>query len=481
MLSMADTATLRGLAGDSEEKLVSLLFAISKNARIVDRNNPVLRRQCRNFYALLRDLLADREHVSVKMIDGRFFVDQKLARFDAQSASGSAAVIKGWISVGLGGVIFKAGLTMEHLEEWFVFLGSVWPRGEDAAEFSELLRGWSIPSVQMLSAQELESERPAVAEELRRQFRASARGTFFRAMTVVEDNMVCMAEGREVDVSTTKRIVRSLIEHITKDDQSLLELAAIKDFDDYTYAHSTNVCVYALTLGVRLGLDRGRLSQLGFAGLFHDVGKIKLSADLIRKPDAYDENDWIQMQRHPLLGAKTMLRNLKLDVHTARAARAALEHHINDDLTGYPVLHGRERPQNLFSRIISIVDTFDALTSGRVYLRNRIAPDKVLKKMHYQMRVKFDAFLLKIFTNVIGVFPAGTLVLLSSDELALVLTNNDSDKARPYVKIVGNRQGLLPSPEWVDLSLPEHAHRTIVRMVDPTRYGLDIKDFIFSD
>jgi HD-GYP domain-containing protein (c-di-GMP phosphodiesterase class II) len=230
-----------------------------------------------------------------------------------------------------------------------------------------------------------------------------------------------------------------------------------------------------------MGLDRPRLSELGFTAIFHDVGKVRLPADLIRKPDAFNENDWIQMQRHPILGAKTILRNLKFDIHAARAARGAFEHHINSDFTGYPVLHYERRKQNLFSKIISIVDTFDALSSGRVYLKKRIPPDEVFKKMRYQMHVKFDPFLLKLFNDIVGVYPAGSLVLLSSHELALVLTNNDDDKARPMVKILGDREALYEKAEWVDLASPDQMHRGIVRMVDPSRYGIDSRDFILND
>jgi HD-GYP domain-containing protein (c-di-GMP phosphodiesterase class II) len=362
-----------------------------------------------------------------------------------------------------------------------MFLAKIRPKSESVSRESEALKELQLPSVTLLSAQELSVAKPRVSQEVRQQLRVSARKHFFRAMTVVEDNMANIARGKEIDVSRTKRIVRSLIDHVMSDDQSLLELAAIKNFDDYTYAHCTNVCVYALTMGVRLDLDRSRLSQLGFGALFHDVGKVKLPIDLIRKPDAFDENDWIQMKQHPLLGAKTILRHLSLDTTTARAARVALEHHINSDFTGYPLLKYRERRPNLFSKIVAIVDTFDAMTSGRVYIKEPIPPDKVLQKMHYQMKVKFDPFLLKIFTNIIGIYPAGTLVLLNTDELALVLTNKESDNSRPYVKIIGNKQGLLSTPEWADLSQEDHAHRSVVRMVDPSRYGLNLSDFVLDD
>ncbi|MEE8149392.1 MAG: hypothetical protein V3T75_02955, partial [candidate division Zixibacteria bacterium] len=140
-----------------------------------------------------------------------------------------------------------------------------------------------------------------------------------------------------------------------------------------------------------------------------------------------------------------------------------------------------ERPTNLFSKIIAIADSFDALTSGRIYVKKPIPPDEVLKKMHYQMAVKYDPFLLKIFTNIVGIYPAGSLVLLSTEELALILTNNKDNPSKPCVKLLGDKEKLFEEPVWADLSLPEHAERNIVRMVDPARYGLQVKDFILGD
>jgi HD-GYP domain-containing protein (c-di-GMP phosphodiesterase class II) len=265
-----------------------------------------------------------------------------------------------------------------------------------------------------------------------------------------------------------------------RDQDSLLELAAIKDFDDYTYAHSINVSVYSLTLGTNLGMDRPRLSQLGFAALFHDIGKVRLDRDLIQKPDSFDENDWIQMQRHPILGAKTILRTLRLDEHTVRAARGALEHHINADFTGYPSLRDR-RPLNLFSRIITIADTFDALTSGRVYFKKSIPPDQVIKKMRYQMGMKFDVTLLELFNRVIGIYPVGSVVLLNTDEIAIIVAANEGQYDRPQVQIIGNRDGILGQTQLANLANAEHLHRHIVRIVEPDRYGINVRDFILAE
>ncbi len=475
------TASQRSMAGKSEQKLLNSFFVLYKTARIIEESNATFKRQATNFHEGLKSVAQDTDAVSIKSIAGRYFVNQKMVRFDDQGPSGAASIVSEWETLGVGGVMFAPQITLEELEQFFTFIAKVKPNSENLESLSEKLKAHELSSVKLLSRISEAENNSLISEEQRKELRRGARTTFFKAMSVVQEVMVNTKQEREINISKTKRVVHSLIDHITRDESSLMELAAIKDFDDYTYAHCTNVCVYALTLGVRLGLDRSRLSQLGMTALFHDIGKVKLPTDLIRKPEAYNENDWIQMQTHPLLGAKTILRNLKFDVHTARAARGALEHHVNKDFTGYPMLRHKKRTLNLFSKIISIVDTFDALTSGRIYIRKPIPPEDVLKKMYYQMNVKFDAFLLKIFNDVIGIYPAGTVVLLSTDEIALVLTNNAIDKARPYVKIVGNKDGLLEAPEWVDLSLEENRNRSIVRKIDPTRYGLDLKHFVLCD
>lgn len=470
----------RAIGGQIELKLLKSFFVLYKTARIIDDNNTAYKNQLDNFWEAYT-AVADITTVTIKTVSERYFVNEMLVRFDDARLSGAASVAAEWQLLGIGGVHFDASVTKEHISRFFKLMSAIKPNQENLTSLSKTLADHGLKHIQLLSARDVELEGPTIDEETRRMFRAMARKSFFQAMSTVQEVVLNTTHGRDVNISKTKRVIHSLIDQITRDESSLLELTSIKDFDDYTYAHSTNVTVYALTLGSNLGLDRPRLSQLGFAALFHDIGKVKLPKDLISKPDAFDEDDWIQMQRHPILGAKTILRNLKLDLHSARAARVAFEHHINSDFTGYPVLRRGKRNSTLFSKIISIVDSFDALTSGRVYLKKGFSPDVVFKKLRYQMVIKFDPFLLKLFNDIIGIYPAGSLVLLSTDEIALVLTNNDVDQARPFVKIVGDRNGLMREPVWIDLSLPDQEERKIVRQIEPDRYGLDTKDFILKD
>ncbi|MBK7142061.1 MAG: HD domain-containing protein [bacterium] len=472
----------RVLGDKTDEKLLTLFFVLYKTSRIIDSGNAVFKNQSETFFNYLTHLVNEYGNITLKAFGGHYFVNERMVKFDEHGASGAAQVVAEWKTLGIGGITFEASATLADIRQFITFIAAIKPNSSNIEELAARLKTQGHAGVHLLSLKR-EGDQPHrhVTEEEKKTIRLSARNAFFQAMTTVQELVVNVSQDREINMAKTRRVVQALIDHVSRDESSLLELASIRDYDDYTYAHSTNVCVYSLTLGARLGLDRSRLSQLGFTALFHDIGKVKLPKDLIRKPDAYDENDWIQMQRHPQLGAKTILARLKLDEHTARAARGAFEHHINSDFTGYPTLHHKKRTPDLFSRIISIVDTFDALSSGRVYLKKSIAPDEVIKKMRSQMAIKFDPFLLKIFTNVVGIYPSGSLVLLSTNEIALVLTNNEQNLARPYIKIVGNRAGLLDNPIWIDLALPENEDRKVMRMIDPSRYGLDVKNFILQD
>jgi HD-GYP domain-containing protein (c-di-GMP phosphodiesterase class II) len=472
---------MRVLGGPEEERLVNAFFVMYKTARIIDATNAMFARQADAFIERLRALRIERRDLAIKRVSRRFFVNDRMVRFNEAGNIGADAILEEWRLLGLAGVRFSSQLTRQNLIDFVVFIAGLKVTPDSVDELSDRISSCKLEGIELLSVQQVEEELPAFSDAVRTRFRRSARETFFRAMAVAEDIIASTSRGRELNMSRTRRVVQGLIEHILKDESSLIELTAIRDYDDYTYAHSTNVCVYALTLGVQLGLDRPRLSQLGFSALFHDVGKVKLPEDLIRKPARFDENDWLQMKQHPLLGAKTILRHIDHDVYAARAARSAFEHHINIDLSGYPQLVVEQRKPNLFARIISIADTFDALTSGRVYMKESITPAEAMRRMHGQTGRKYDPLLLKLFVDMIGIYPPGSMVLLSTREVALIVSHSKDDMARPFVRIIGNNKGLLEIPEWVDLSHPDNARRQIVRIIDPRKHGLRASDYILSD
>ncbi|MGB2696483.1 MAG: HD-GYP domain-containing protein, partial [Candidatus Zixiibacteriota bacterium] len=287
--------------------------------------------------------------------------------------------------------------------------------------------------------------------------------------------------GKVVPVVKLKRVVQKLVDRIIEDEETFLGFTAIKNFDEYTYVHSATVCVLSILFGMRLGLDKKRVSELGFAALFHDVGKIKLPHDLITKPSEFDENDWNMIRKHPIFGAKSLLGIRSPDEYCQRAIIVAFEHHLNLDLSGYPEIK-RPRELNLFSRIVSIADAYDAMTSGRVYLKSPISPDEALKKMLYRQGRFYDPVLLKVFINVVGIYPVGTLVFLNQGELGLILKVNSDDLARPVVRIIADKKGEMETTLEVDLREKDETtgeyRRHIVQSLDPSQYKIDLSKYL---
>jgi HD-GYP domain-containing protein (c-di-GMP phosphodiesterase class II) len=486
MTDTTSTSSTAVFAGETEQRLVVAFLVMLKTARLIERDNATYVQRLDELHELLGRVQESAEAVTIKCHSDYFFVNDRAVQLSDDKLSSVIPILEDWIRLRLGGFTFAKGVSRDELGQVIAEISRLRAAGETREELAEILFNLGVSNVELLELPDPDDdETPQTPEEAlkaRRQWlRKTARAAFFRSMDTVKSVMQRASESDDIDEARTRRVVQSLIDQIMLDESSLLELTSLRDYDDYTYAHSTNVSIYSLTIGLRLGLDRSRMSQLGFGALFHDMGKVQLPRDLIKKPDSFDDNDWIQMQRHPVLGAKTILRNLDLNPHTARAARVAFEHHINTDLTGYPRLHYRRRNTSLLSRIVSIADTFDALTSGRVYIKQTFAPDEVIRKMRYQMTVKFDPLLLKIFTDIIGMYPVGSLVLLSTNQLALVLAHKETDRTRPYVKIVGDQNGIYEHAQWVDLSAAEYVHVDIVKLVDPEKHGLSLSHFVLAD
>ena len=273
MPKTAEDKISRILGSKSEERLLASFFVLYKTARIVDRKNDTFKHQSETFFKHLQPEIKRNGDIAIKIINGRYFINELMIRFDDQGISGAASVVSEWKQLGVGGVEFSSEITKEGAENFFVFMASMKPSDENIETLIAKLKAQNLSYITLFALSELQQNQSLVSEEMRKQFRQAARQTFFRAMSVAQEAMVNTATGKDVSTSKTKRVVHNLIDHISRDESSLIELAAIKDYDDYTYAHSTNVCIYSLTLGVRLKMDRARLSQLGFAALFHDVGK----------------------------------------------------------------------------------------------------------------------------------------------------------------------------------------------------------------
>jgi len=164
-----------------------------------------------------------------------------------------------------------------------------------------------------------------------------------------------------------------------QDESTLLGLTNLRCHDQYTHNHSVNVSLLAMALGNRAGYPKVELADLGLSALFHDVGKCAISLDVLNKPGEFTQEEWAVMRSHPIEGVFTLVNSRGINNVPARMAAASFEHHMNYDYSGYPKLKV-PWTQTVASRIITIADCYDAMTSSRVYRREPMSPANVLKE-----------------------------------------------------------------------------------------------------
>jgi len=274
--------------------------------------------------------------------------------------------------------------------------------------------------------------------------------------------------------------MESMVDHILEEEQLLLGMTAIKDYDEYTYHHSVNVSILSIALGQRLGLSRKVLTELGMVALFHDTGKTEVPSEVLNKPTNFTDDEWKIIKKHPMWGVRAILKLKKLDELTMKSAIVSFEHHMNVDHTGYPKIR-QLMELDLFSRIVSLADQYDAMTSSRVYSRTPMAPDKALSIMSDRAGTQLDPLLFKFFINMVGVYPIGTLVILDSKELGLVTESNQIFPTRPRVLLIIDSQGKRIGGHIVDLTEKDDQDsyiRSIKKTMDPNKYQINLAEYL---
>ena len=257
----------------------------------------------------------------------------------------------------------------------------------------------------------------------------------------------------------------------------MVTMTTLRGFDEYTFTHSVNVCIFSVVIGQRLGFTKLQLYELGLGGLLHDIGKMKVDTDIINKAGGLTEDEWTQLKEHPTEGLLLLFEMHGFTDVPYRQMLMSYEHHMKTDLSGYPQ-NERTRELGLFSRIVAVADGFDAGTSVRSYQYEPWPPDEVLKEMRDNPRRGFDQLIVKALITSTGVYPVGTLVILDTHELAIVSKTHAEIQHlhEPMVKVISDSKGgPLEAADTVDLA---ESDRTIVRTTDAQKYGIRVSDYL---
>ncbi|MBI3399623.1 MAG: HD domain-containing protein [Deltaproteobacteria bacterium] len=267
------------------------------------------------------------------------------------------------------------------------------------------------------------------------------------------------------------KVVSGMTELVLSDKNAMIGLTMIKNYDGYLFNHSVNVSILSIAIAQSMNHQKADLHTIGIAGLLHDVGKTGVTEDIIKKPGILSSSEWDTVKEHPVLGSKIIER---MEGMTALISRLVYEHHMRYDRSGYP---HTELPLHPLSMIITTADAYDALTTLRVY-QKPYHPVEAIKIMNNLSGKHFEPNTLKSFVAMVGLYPIGTLIRLSTNEIGIVTKISPSGNLSPVVKVIVGADGKQADKSYeIDLSVGGKNAPTIAAPVDPLTKGLDIGKF----
>jgi HD-GYP domain-containing protein (c-di-GMP phosphodiesterase class II) len=441
--------------------------------------NAVVQKALEELSAVAEELRSTENELEFRVSGEFIFVNSTRLRLDLDNYQTFSFLLAQFRACGVGVLRLHE---KPVARDWTVLLSFVLaPPGETPADrFEQLLRRLDTTGVKVFEVS------PPVAseddEKFRSQSKEAAKRTYAQSVAATKEVMSSVRMGQSPNLKKIKRVVQGIVDHILADETSILGLTTIRDYDDYTFTHSVNVCIFAVSLARRLGLTRVQLYDIGLAALFHDIGKSRVPIDVLNKADMLSDEEWRQVSAHPWMGVLSLFQLKEQQEFPYRSMVVAYEHHMKRDVTGYP--RGlRTKAIGFYSKIVAVADGFDAATSRRAYQTEPMNPAAVLAEMRDSARRGMDPVIVKAFVNLLGIYPVGTFVVLDTFELAIVhSTNADPEMvSRPMVLVVSDDLGNVRHPgDLVDLSEKDESgnfRRTIIKTADPERYGIRVGDY----
>jgi putative nucleotidyltransferase with HDIG domain len=462
-------------------EFITTFYRLFKGTTLYDRKSVVIDRLTRECLQVVNGIIQWEGNLLLKIVRDHFFFNN--ARILA-SASKYLLFKAFWQEMRkrrIGGMEFSEAVSGEQLKDLATLLSSLEENNENNyLSVKKQLEHRNIESIEVGKWELSKDEDISFDPGGQRKY---SKEVYFRSIGLVKEVVESLRQQKPLPIRKARRLMQNAVNVVMQEDSTLLGLANIKNYDEYPFNHSVNVSIYAMTLGQRIGIPKKHLSHLGMAGLFHDIGKTKIPEEILDKTGKLSPEERSIMRSHPVGGSEIILKMTEWGELSSRMMEGAFEHHLRYDLTGYPRLTEKKRI-TLFGRIVAIADFYDALVRPRVYPRFPYVSEKILEIMLERSGKDLDPAIVKVFINMIGVFPLGTLALLNTREMGIVTQiQEDTDLIdRPKVCLICYRDGEYRKGKVVNLIEADEVSgdfkRSVVKTLDPNEYNINVAEFL---
>lgn len=472
----ADDAFLR----QTGRQFLLTLYAALRSLKFYPVENDAVQNALAEHDEVTDQLLRHDGEIEVRLSGDFIFVNGTRLRLELDNYAAFGSILTTLRAFDIGRLLVQSGIVRR---EWQAFLSHLLSlAGQDEPEerflaLAERLQQSEVTHLELVQAGHLEDM------DEQTQAREAAKRTYSQGVAVTKEVLNSIRLGRTANIRKVKRAVQMIVDQVLTNETSIIGLTTLRDYDEYTFTHSVNVCIFSVALGRKIGFSKLQLYDLGMAALLHDVGKAKVPLEILNKTANLTETDWRAIQTHPWRGALTLFAMRGYEGIPYRSILVAHEHHMKTDLSGYP-RHVRSRSLGLYSRLVAVADGFDAATTRRAYQATPLEPDQVLREMWENPKRGYDPILVKALINLIGVYPVGTCVILDTFEVAVVSSLNPDRQQlnRPSVRVVLSAEGGVVPPPGTPVDLSERTPdggfaRSIVKVTNPDRYGIVVGDY----
>ncbi len=431
-------------------------------AQLYSADHPLLGRNIEGLLSALTALLEHQPSVAIGIVGNQLVVaDTPMPK----ASAGMAELIKRLRDHGIERIAFDRGVTADEANAFVHAIAALGSKatGEHAPHF---------PHIHVGRIHTEDKRNDGIASDM-----AAIRQLYSTAVASAEMVWDSAATEEMPDVPAALQTVGGLAEAVTQNRTALVALTAMRNYDNYTFTHMVNVSILTMGQARALGIEGRLLREFGLSALMHDIGKVRTPKEILNKPDKLTDEEFAIMRRHVVDGAEILRRTPEMPI---LAPVVAFEHHLRLDGTGYP-FGAKRQSLNVGTMLCSISDVYDAMRSQRAY-QQAFPTDRILAVLKRNDGTQFDQHLVRRFVQLLGIYPPGNMVRLTTGEVAVVTNTHAPDPYRPRVRVLFDRAGTrLDLP--IDRNLWEDAREgtaadSIIGPLDPAEFGIDPLNFM---